>query len=35
MTASARAVPASPIEPSEKDGHTILENVLAALKKRF
>ena len=35
MTASAGAVPVSPIQLSEKDRHTILENVLAALKKRF
>ena len=35
MTASAGAVPVSPIQLSEKDRHTILENVLAVLKKRF
>ena len=35
MTASAGAVPVSPLRLSEKDRHTILENVLAALKKRF
>jgi carboxyl-terminal processing protease len=35
MTASARAVPVSLIQLSEKNRHTILENVLAALKKRF
>ena len=35
MTASADAVPVSPIQLCEKDRHTILENVLAALKKRF
>ena len=35
MTASAGAVPVSPIQLSEKDRHTILENSLAALKKRF
>ncbi|HUZ95707.1 MAG TPA: S41 family peptidase [Edaphobacter sp.] len=35
MTASAGTVTVSPIQPSEKDRHTILENVLAALKKRF
>jgi len=35
MTASAGAVKVSPVQLSEKDRHTILENVLAALKKRF
>lgn len=35
MTATAVAAPVSPSELSEKDRHTILENVLAALKKRF
>jgi carboxyl-terminal processing protease len=35
MTASAGAVQVSPIQLSDKDRHTILENVLAALKKRF
>ena len=35
MTASAGSVTVSPIQLSEKDRHTILENVLAALKKRF
>lgn len=35
MTASAGTVPVSPIQLSEKDRHTILENVLAVLKKRF
>lgn len=35
MTASAGAVQVSPIQLSEKDRHAILENVLAALKKRF
>ena len=35
MTASAGAVTVSTIQLSEKDRHTILENVLVALKKRF
>lgn len=35
MTTTAVAVPVSPIQISEKDRHAILENVLAALKKRF
>lgn len=35
MTTTAVAVPASSIQLSEKDRHTILENVLATLKKRF
>ena len=35
MTVSAGAVPVSTVQLSEKDRHTILENVLAALKKRF
>ena len=35
MTASAGAMKVSPVQLSEKDRHTILENVLAALKKRF
>ncbi|MGC8549269.1 MAG: S41 family peptidase [Acidobacteriaceae bacterium] len=35
MTASAGTVTVSPIQLSDKDRHTILENVLAALKKRF
>lgn len=35
MTASAGAVQVSPIQLSDKDRHTILENVLAVLKKRF
>ncbi len=35
MTDSAGTVTVSPIQLSEKDRHTILENVLAALKKRF
>ena len=35
MTSSAGSVTVSPIQLSEKDRHTILENVLAALKKRF
>ena len=35
MTASAGTVTVSPIQLSEKDRHAILENVLAALKKRF
>src|SRR6185312_15400527 len=35
MTTTAVAVPASPIQLSQKDRHTILENVLAALKNRF
>lgn len=35
MTTTAVAAPALPIQLSEKDRHTILENVLAALKKRF
>lgn len=35
MTASAGVVPESRIQLSRKDRHVILENVLAALKKRF
>ena len=35
MTASAGSVTVSAIQLSEKDRHAILENVLAALKKRF
>lgn len=35
MTTTAVAVPVSPIQLSEKDRRTILENVLATLKKRF
>ena len=35
MTDNAGTVMVSPIQLSEKDRHTILENVLAALKKRF
>ncbi len=35
MTASADAVTVPPIQLSDKDRHTILENVLAVLKKRF
>ena len=35
MTASAGVVPESRIQLSEKDCRAILENVLAALKKRF
>ncbi len=35
MTASAGTVQVSPIQLSDKDRHTILENVLAVLKKRF
>lgn len=35
MTASAGAVQVSPIQLSDKDRQTILENVLAVLKKRF
>lgn len=35
MTASAGAVQVSPIQLSDKDRHTILENALAVLKKRF
>ena len=35
MTTNAVAAPALPIQLSAKDRHTILENVLAALRKRF
>jgi len=35
MTTSAMAVPDKSIQLTEKDRHTILENVLAALRKRF
>src|SRR5579884_3623401 len=35
MTASAGAVKVSPVQLTEKDRQEILENVLAALKKRF
>jgi hypothetical protein len=35
MTANAGAMPVLPIQLSEKDRHAILENILAALKKRF
>jgi len=35
MTTSVMAVPEMSIQLTEKDRHTILENVLAALRKRF